>query len=297
MPRKDVVKGVRPPMSPEVKAKIAESIREAAAKKREEMGIAKNPFESKPLELVKMRNQSFDPSLFEPMPTGKSIDWLFTPEGGIPRATNYMVVGDPGVGKSTVCLDIISDLANKGYKVLFISGEMTRIDLFRYVQRYPKFGNVDILFLGEYADDLPHRVVQNVLAPGYDIVLLDSFEEIKEAIREGMKVSGPSASKFLIDLMLSHNLGNNESLAHTAFLVIQQVTKKGQFLGSNKLKHMLTGMLELRFEEDGMVSYMEFTKNRRGPIGQKMYYSLRETGDVNFYQKAIVSPEGEEGED
>jgi DNA repair protein RadA/Sms len=193
-----------------------------------------------------------------------------------------MVVGDPGVGKSTVTLDILSDLSAGGQRVLFISAEMTRIDLFGYVKRYPKFGSVDILFLGEYLDDNPKTVIEEALKVGYDVVLIDSFAEVQEAIKETNRMTTSGSEKFLIDMMIRHNLAGNDSKTHTAFLVIQQVTKGGVFVGSNKLKHNTTGMLEIRFDSDGMASYLMFTKNRRGEVNRKMYFSLKESGDVSY---------------
>jgi predicted ATP-dependent serine protease len=284
MPRKTKTTGTRKPMSPEAKARIAEAVKASAARKRLEMGIAPTagePTRTRPLELVRMKDQHFDPILFEPMATGKPVDKLFT-TGGIPRATNYMVVGDPGVGKSTVTLDILSDLSAGGQRVLFISAEMTRIDLFGYVKRYPKFGSVDILFLGEYLDDNPKTVIEEALKVGYDVVLIDSFAEVQEAIKETNRMTTSGSEKFLIDMMIRHNLAGNDSKTHTAFLVIQQVTKGGVFVGSNKLKHNTTGMLEIRFDSDGMASYLMFTKNRRGEVNRKMYFSLKESGDVSY---------------
>jgi len=238
-----------------------------------------------------MKDQDFDPILFEPMATGKPVDKLFTNDGGIPRATNYMVVGDPGVGKSTVTLDILSDLALKGQRVLFISAEMTRIDLFGYVKRYPKFGNVDILFLGEYLDDNPKTVIEEALKVGYDVVLIDSFAEVQEAIKETNRMTTSGSEKFIIDMMIRHNLAGNDSKTHTAFLVIQQVTKGGVFVGSNKLKHNTTGMLEIRFDSDGMAAYLMFTKNRRGQVNRKMYFSLKESGDVAYDDRRFAIDE------
>ena len=95
-----------------------------------------------------MDNLSFDKNLFVPMKTGKKIDSLLSSEGGLMKGTNFAFVGDPGVGKSTVMLDVLADLQSKGQKCLFISGEMTSIDMFGYVKRYPKFGQLDILFMG-----------------------------------------------------------------------------------------------------------------------------------------------------
>ena len=95
---------------------------------------------------VKMKDINFDPSLFRPMKSGRVIDAHFSSQKGLMKGTNYAIVGDPGIGKTTVMLDMLADLQKRGKKVLFISGEMNQIDMFGYVKRYPKFGNVPILF-------------------------------------------------------------------------------------------------------------------------------------------------------
>ncbi len=291
--------GIRKPMSEETRKKIAQAVKQKAKVKRIEAGLPPDavipmiPDRGRDLELVQMKDQHFDPALFIPMPTRSPIDQLFTIEGGLPKATNYMVVGDPGVGKSTVALDIVADLIRSGYKCLFISAEMTRIDLYKYVQRYPKFGGIDILFLGEYLDDNPKLVVEEALAPGYDLVLIDSFVEVQEAVKEVNRITTNAAEKWLIDLMLRHNLANNSDQRNTTFLAIQQVTKGGVFVGSNKLKHNTTGMMEIRYEdEDANLQYIMFTKNRRGPVNQKLYFSLKATGAVQYNR-----PESEQDSD
>jgi predicted ATP-dependent serine protease len=289
MARKELL-GVRQPMSDEARAKIAASVRANAEKKRQELGIP--GFSEKEPELVKMRNQNFDPDLFVNMTTGKEIDEFFSNDGGIPKACNYIITGGPGVGKSTVGLDVLSDLAMSGHSVLFVSAEMTRIDLFQYVQRFPKFGSIPILFLGEYADSNPKKVLEKVFSEGYDCILIDSFAEVQSTVKETLHISGNAAEKWLIDLMLSHNLGGNESGKNTTFLAIQQVTKGGVFVGSNKLKHNTTGMLELR-REDNQTPHMKFTKNRRGQIGTKLFYSLSQSGDVEYHEELLdVDVEG-----
>jgi len=294
--------GQRKPMSEEARTRIAEAVRLAAIRKRESMGLPaasfipapqamQTQFTDKPIELVRMKDQHFADDLFIPMKTGKAVDFVFTDEGGIPKACNFMLIGDPGVGKSTVSLDVISDLALAGYKVLFICAEMTRIDLYGYVKRYPKFGEIDILFTGEYCDSNPRSVIENALKPGYDIVLIDSFAEVQEDIKEALKVSSSSSEKWLIDLMISNNLGENDANKNTTFIAIQQVTKGGVFVGSNKLKHNTTGMLELRFEPDSGTQYLVFSKNRRGSVGKRMFYSLSSTGDVQYDQRRFNNDE------
>lgn len=273
----------RKPMSEEAKTKISESVRIAFEKKRLASGVQTSVPEVLTVipEAVKMQGMVFDPKLFEPIRTGKAIDILLSSAGGFPRATNFMMIGDPGVGKSTVAMDILSDLQLSGASVLFISAEMDRVDLYGYVKRYPKFGALDILFLGEYLDQNPKLVVEHMLRKGYDIVLVDSFVEVQDTVKEANGMSAGSTEKWLIDLMRQNNAGQNERALYTSFLCIQQVTKDGTFVGSNKLKHNTTGMMELRFEEDG-TRYIMFTKNRRGEVNKKMFFDLSSTGDVKY---------------
>jgi predicted ATP-dependent serine protease len=141
---------------------------------------------------------------------------MFSSKGGIFPATNYMIVGDPGIGKSTVTLDFISNITagNPDCKALFISGEMTRIDMYDYVQRYPKFGNIDTIFLGEYLDENPKQIIETIFNEGYDIILTDSFVEVQEAVKEACAMTSKGAEKWLIDQMVINNQGFNMKNSH-----------------------------------------------------------------------------------
>ncbi len=63
------------------------------------------------------------------------------------------------------------------------------------------------------------------------------------------------------------------------------MTKSGNFIGSNRLKHSITAMMELRFDNPRNVfsdRYVVFSKHRRGDVGVRLYYDLSTTGDVRF---------------
>lgn len=243
--------------------------------------INENEHSDKRPESVRMKDIHFDPVLFETLKTGRPIDNILSIDGGLTKSTNFVLVGDPGVGKSTVSMDILADLQSNGASVLFISGEMDRFDLYKYVERYPKFGTIDILFLGDYIEDDPKSVIEEMLDSGYDVVLIDSFVEVQDTVKEACKISSNSAEKWLIDLMRKNNSGLNDRKAYTSFICIQQVTKEGVFVGTNKLKHNTSGMMELRFDESGD-RYIMFTKNRRGEVYKKLYYDLSARGDVEY---------------
>ena len=270
-------------MSEEARARISASVKAAHERKKAEQALVMSQPEVLEIipECVKMSDQEFDPVLFNPIKTGKPIDQLLSTAGGFPRATNFMMVGDPGVGKSTVAMDILSDLQASGASVLFVSAEMDRIDLYQYVQRYPKFGSIDILFLGEYLDQNPRLIIEHMFKRGYDIILIDSFVEVQDTVKEANGLTSGATEKWLIDQMRLNNGGKNDKGLYTSFLCIQQVNKGGSFVGSNKLKHNTTGMMEVRFEKDGS-RYITFTKNRRGDVNKRMFFDLSATGDVKY---------------
>ena len=228
-----------------------------------------------------MADFKYDTSLFTPMPTGKKVDSLFSSEGGLMKGTNYAFVGDPGVGKTTVLLDMLADMQAKGQNVLFVSGEMNRIDMVGYVKRYPKFNNVPILFMGDYIENDPLVILESVLSEGYDVVLVDSFAEVAVAVVDYHGGTMKNAETKILNLPEKHNQAENRNKVNTAFMLIQQVTKGGNFAGSNRFKHMLTGMAHMKFDSDGGRAIF-FSKNRRGGEMNKLFFSLNQANHVGW---------------
>ena len=240
-------------------------------------------------EIVKMRDVRFDPGLFVNFSSGTVLDNLLCSYQGLPKGVNYMIIGDPGVGKTTIILDLIAniDRLNQGTRILFISAEMNEIDLAVYVQRYPKFGDLNIMFV-ESDFDGQHchlQEIEDVLQQGWDIVAIDSFHELQGIVKEEEDITMRLAETKLLALIKRHNKANNDTQTNTTFLTIQQVTKSGAFIGSNRLKHMITAMMELRLDNPKNIysdRYVVFSKHRRGDVGVKLYYNLSSTGDVTF---------------
>ena len=244
--------------------------------------------------IVRMRDIRFDPALFQNYMTGTVLDDLLCSYRGLPKGVNYMVIGDPGVGKTTIILDILSDIRAQqpGVKVLFISAEMNEIDLAIYVQRFPKFQDLDILFVepnfDENVDTHNLQAITDILQKGWDVVAIDSFYELQGIIKEEEDITQKKAESMLISLIKQQNKADNDAKINTTFLTIQQVTKSGAFIGSNRLKHSITAMMELRLENPKNVysdRYAVFTKHRRGDVGVRLYYDLSTTGDVFFNEE------------
>ena len=242
-------------------------------------------------DIVKLNNLDIDPRMMDTMKSGMIVDDLISHEGGIPCATNIMCIGDPGVGKTTVLLDILAGVQNRGRKCLFISGEMGKKQMFKYTQRFPQFGNINTLFMHDYLEFNTKDVIEQVLNVGYDIVLIDSAAEIIDGVRDDNNWDRKMAEAWLVDVCTKNNKGENKSNSYTSFLLIQQVTKSGVFSGSNKLKHLVDAMGEMRreSERDGSGTYINFTKNRNGLVDNKMYYELNNSKIV--YGQITVNEE------
>ena len=240
-------------------------------------------FDDTQIKLVKMQDIKFNDDLFIPMKTKTIVDSILSTEGGVFPGTNTVIIGDPGVGKSTVLLDWIANMQDQGKKVLFISGEMNEIDMYGYVKRFPKFGKLPIMFMGDYSN-CPKQAVEQVLDTGYDVVLIDSWAEVTAMVKDQMGWARNKVESWMLDLLEKNNKAENQASKNTAFICIQQMTKQGEFAGSNRIKHMTTAMAALRFDGRGRDAerYIEFSKNRRGGVGEKIFFSLNRGGRVDY---------------
>jgi len=250
------------------------------------------PTKSVEVKFTKLDDLNIDASLFTPMPTNTVFDKFVSNEGGFLPGTNIMAAGAPGIGKTTILLDLLSRLAEQGKRVLFISAEMSQIDMARYLQRFPAWGQLPILFLSDYTDNCPKTVIESALKQGWDLVLTDSYTEVNDTVKEACNLTRTKTEKWFLDLMISNNKANNDLKKYTTFVTILQLSKGGQFVGSNKLKHMTTSMLSLDWEggENGR-RYMEFSKNRCGSVNKKLYFSIGEgvSMDESRYTRDLLN--------
>jgi hypothetical protein len=201
----------------------------------------------------------------------------------LPKGTNHRYYTNGILShNTTVLLELLSKLHSTGKKVLFISAEMNKIDMSRYLQRFPQWGQIPIMFLSDHSDSCPKTAIESVLNKGWDLVLTDSYTEVNDTVKEECNMTRGKTEKWFLSLMNQHNLGLNKKKTYTSFITILQMSKGGTFVGSNKLKHMTSAMMKLDWEGDGPGSkrYMEFSKNRVGEVGKKLYFDLN--GGVSF---------------
>ena len=219
-----------------------------------------------------MRPAVVHPISDDPAVTNNNITRLARP------AAVHPTISDDPAGRASHVPQVGNTQNNK---VLFISGEMNRIDMVGYVKRFPKFSKLPILFMGDYIENDPLVILESVLSEGYDCVLVDSFAEVAVAVVDYHGGTMKTAETKILNLLEKHNQAGNRENKNTSFMLIQQVTKGGNFAGSNRFKHMLTGMFLIKFDSDGG-RYIFASKNRRGGEMNKLFFSLNQDNHVGW---------------
>jgi len=257
------------------------------------------PREPVQAEIIKVEDMDFPD--FGLHKTGKEIDLLFSDHeegGGQYGGTVTIVIGESGVGKSTILLDALASIqdVNPDAKVLYVSSEMTKNDIGFYYKKTPAIGKVPTLLLMSHVKDGSiDQVITDEFNKSYDIILLDSYQDVVVKLKEVKGWKSTYAESWLTNIMIDAAENNG-----AAIWAIQHMTKGGQYVGSTYLKHATTAMLEIMFDDAGQ-RYVEFSKNRRGgsAVGKRLYFRLIE-GDVVYdahrYKETMELKEIEDNE-
>ena len=230
--------------------------------------------------IVKLSDLNFPKEVFVPLKSGKYVDNVISKKGGTMPATITVVVGEPGSGKTTLLIDKLTSIenVNPGKKCLYISSEMNPIDNMELAEELPQLMNVSGFYLA--GEENPKLAMEEVLQEGWDYVVLDSFADVKDKVKDSdkVKMTATATETWLINLLVKHTKGENDSNKYTAFDVIQHITKGGTYAGSTKLKHNTTAMFFVKVDKKTNERFLIYTKNRRGDINKKLYITKNESG-------------------
>lgn len=117
---------------------------------------------------------------------------------------------------------------NPGKRCLYISSEMNPIDNRELAEELPQLMNLNTLYLADY--DNPKLALEDALLMGWDYVLMDSFMDVKDKIKDSQdKMTASAVETWLINLLVKHTKGQNDLKKYTAFDVIQHITKGGEY--------------------------------------------------------------------
>ncbi|MCH5248544.1 MAG: DNA repair protein RadA [Lachnospiraceae bacterium] len=209
--------------------------------------------------------------------------------GGIVPGSLILVGGDPGIGKSTLLLQVCRNIANDGMKVLYISGEESLRQIKLRANRIGEFGE-NLLLLCETDLAVIETTIRNI-SP--DITIIDSIQ----TVYSGDVTSAPGSVSQVreatnVFLQLAKGMGNS-------IFIVGHVTKEGTVAGPRVLEHMVDTVLY--FEGDRHASYriLRGVKNRFGSTNEIGVFEMQDKGliEVQNPSEFMLSgkPEGASG--
>ena len=188
--------------------------------------------------------------------------------GGIVQGSMVLVGGDPGIGKSTLLLQVCRQLSNKGHKVLYISGEESLRQIKLRAERIGEFNDL-LLLMCETNLEAIRSTIERVKP---EAVVIDSIqtmynEEISSAPGSVSQVRESTG----ILMQIAKGLG-------ISVFIVGHVTKDGSVAGPRVLEHMVDTVLY--FEGDRQVAYriLRSVKNRFGSTNEIGVFEMRDKG-------------------
>ncbi len=209
--------------------------------------------------------------------------------GGIVPGSLTLVGGDPGIGKSTLLLQVCRNLAADGRKVLYISGEESLRQIKIRANRLGEFSD-DLLLLCETGLLTVEQTIRSVMP---DVAIIDSIQTMYD---EELSAAPGSVSQVrqTTGVLLQLAKGLNVSV-----FIVGHVTKEGTVAGPRVLEHMVDTVLY--FEGDRHASYriLRGVKNRFGSTNEIGVFEMKTEGlvEVKNPSEFMLSgkPEGASG--
>ena len=188
--------------------------------------------------------------------------------GGIVEGALMLIGGDPGVGKSTLLLQVCANLARAGKRVLYISGEESAKQIKLRANRLG-IREEQLYVLAENALDAVEEKL-NQLQP--DVAVVDSVQTM---YRPEMASAPGSVSQVRECTSLIMRLCKETG---TAIFLVGHVTKDGAIAGPRMLEHMVD--VVLYFEGDKMQEYrlLRAVKNRFGSVNELGVFQMTDKG-------------------
>ncbi|MFK9094855.1 DNA repair protein RadA [Bacillus salipaludis] len=195
--------------------------------------------------------------------------------GGIVKDSITIITAKPGAGKSTLLLQVSQDLAEKGYKVLYASGEESDSQIKRRAERI--LPNVDNnIFVN--SDTSLNNVLACIEEVDPDLIIIDSIQTFvleEYNSRPGSPTQTMECANELLKVAKSPDRPR-------AVIMVGQMTKDDELAGLRALEHLVDAVLIIDGEQGEELKALSSSKNRYGSTGEMGFFAMTESGMVGI---------------
>ena len=202
--------------------------------------------------------------------------------GGIVKGSLMLLGGDPGIGKSTILLQVCRNLTEKGHKVLYVSGEESPQQIKMRAERLGEFTR-DMYLHCETDIDAVENAVEKVRP---EVMVIDSIQTM--TIDEVSSAAG-SVSQVR---EVTNRLMQIAKLKDIAIFIVGHVTKEGSVAGPRTLEHMVDTVLYFEGERSSVYRILRGVKNRFGSTNEIGVFEMKQTGLTEVTNPSSVMLEG-----
>ena len=188
--------------------------------------------------------------------------------GGVVAGSLVLIGGDPGIGKSTLLLQVSVQLANLGQKVLYVSGEESLSQIKLRAERLALDGQ-DFYLLAETDLAVIHQEISQIEP---DIVIIDSIQTMTVPDNQG--AAGAVSQLRAATNVLMRIAKDNQ----IAVFVVGHVTKEGSIAGPRMLEHMVDTVLYFEGEQHNRFRILRAVKNRFGSTNEIGVFEMLDVG-------------------
>ena len=188
--------------------------------------------------------------------------------GGLVKGSLTLVGGDPGIGKSTLLLQVCRNLAGDGREVLYVSGEESLKQIKIRANRIGEFDG-HLKLLCETSLPAIEETIRNT-KPG--IVVIDSIQTM---YHEGISSAPGSVSQVRESTSTFLQLAKGLNIS---IFIVGHVTKEGTVAGPRVLEHMVDTVLYFEGERNASYRILRGVKNRFGSTNEIGVFEMREQG-------------------
>ncbi len=189
--------------------------------------------------------------------------------GGFVAGSVVLVAGQPGIGKSTLLLQLAHNVS-KNYKVLYISGEESTQQIALRAERLKVIDKSLQLAVSTVAND----IAATISSGGHNLVIVDSVQAV--AVNEIASAAG-NVSQITNSAQL---LSAAAKASNTALVLVGHVTKEGSIAGPKVLEHMVDVVMQLEGDRYGGFKILRGVKNRYGSTNEAAIFEMTDTGLV-----------------
>ena len=187
--------------------------------------------------------------------------------GGLVKGSLILLGGEPGIGKSTLILQLCEKVQGEG-KVLYVSGEESAEQIKLRADRL-EIKNQDLMFLGETDIDVIKDAISDMKPK---LVIIDSIQTMYSD-----EITAAAGSVSQVREITSQIMRMCKAQQITT-IIIGHVTKEGNIAGPRVLEHMVDTVLYLEGERYNTYRILRAVKNRFGSTNEIGMFEMREEG-------------------